>query len=127
MLLVSLGPREKFGDKAFLDALAGAAKVLGAGKAKEAVVTLADVDVPPGRTLTWRMQQAARVLADEGYRFPAPKKKTNGAAEQDRGARSITLLTSWLPWSTRSRICPEATRRVLGMLSLPCPAKPSRS
>src|SRR5688572_7439245 len=86
VLLVSLGPRASFGERAFRDALAGAADALLDGKAKNVAVALA-VDVP-GRSLAWRLQLASRVLADGCYRFNAPK----GNGEFDRGARKVELL-----------------------------------
>ena len=50
VLLVSLGPREQYGDKAFRDAINGAARRLADGAATSAVVTLTDIDLP-GRPL----------------------------------------------------------------------------
>ena len=87
VLLVSFGPRETFGDRAFRDALAGAADALRDSKARTVAVALADVDVPE-RSLAWRLQLASRVLADGCYRFNAPK----GNGEFDRGARNVDLL-----------------------------------
>src|SRR5690606_28443236 len=87
VLLVSLGRREEWGDKAFRDALAGAANALGHARASEAVVTLADEDVP-GRPLDWRVQHATRILLDGTYRFDAPK-AANGDGE--RGVRGVVL------------------------------------
>lgn len=92
VLLVSLGKQETFGDKAFRDALSGAAKALSEAAAADAAVTLTDVDVP-GRSSAWKMQTASRLLADGFYRFKAPRTKT-AKKEPERGARKITLLTS---------------------------------
>ncbi len=92
VLLVSLGKRGEFGDKAFRDALSSAAKVLADGAAKDAVVTLADIEVP-GRSRVWRMQHASRLLTDGAYRFDAPRAQTNNK-KKERGARKVTLLTS---------------------------------
>src|SRR5690606_30285289 len=91
VLVVSLGPSGEFGDKAFRDAVSGAAKALGAGKAGNAAVTLAAIDVP-GRSEAWRMQEASRLLADGLYRFAAPK--TNGRKKPEQGARDIALIGS---------------------------------
>jgi len=55
-----------------------------------AAVTLADVDLP-GRSLDWRLQQAARLLADGAYRFAAPRAAPDGARRR-AGARAITLV-----------------------------------
>jgi len=72
VLLVSLGKQDEFGDKAYRDALGAAAKALAATPAKDAVVTLADVEMEK-RPLAWRLQQAARILADGAYRFDTLK------------------------------------------------------
>jgi leucyl aminopeptidase len=90
VLLVSLGAREKFGDKSFREALRGAARVLSGGHSETAVVTLADIDVP-GCSLEWRVQTASCVLADGCYQFDAPRAKPNG---KQRGVRSVALLIS---------------------------------
>jgi leucyl aminopeptidase len=92
VLLVSLGTREGFGDKAFRDALKGAATALANGPAHEAVVTLTDVEVP-GRSSTWRAQTASRLIADGAYRFAAPGARS-ARKSQERGARKVTLLTA---------------------------------
>ncbi|TAH43040.1 MAG: leucyl aminopeptidase [Betaproteobacteria bacterium] len=89
VLLVSLGNRDDFGDKAYRDALAAAAKVLTGSAAKDAGVLLADVDMPE-RALEWRLQQAARILADGGYRFDALK--SGKEAKKERGTRKFTLV-----------------------------------
>ncbi len=90
VLVVSLGRRDKFGDKAFREALSGTAKAVASSAAKNAAVTLADVEIPD-RPHAWRLQEASRVIADGVYRFDAPRAKQGRA---DRGARKITLLSS---------------------------------
>jgi len=92
VLLVSLGRREGFGDKAFREALSGAAAALAASPARDAADALADVEVP-GRSAAWRLQTASRLLADGAYRFAAPRAKTD-QRKPARGATKITLLTS---------------------------------
>jgi leucyl aminopeptidase len=94
VLVVSLGPLGLFDDDAFLKALKGAARTLAAGRAQEAVVTLAELDVP-GRSLPWRLQQAARLLADAHYRFAAPKATSNG--DGARGATDVLLSVPGTP------------------------------
>jgi leucyl aminopeptidase len=91
VLLVGLGTREEFGDKAFRDAVASAAKTLASGAAKTAAVALAEVEVP-GRSVAWRLQEASRLLADGAYRFDAPRASKTGNQALERGARAITLL-----------------------------------
>lgn len=91
VLVVCLGKREEFRDRAFRDALGGVAKVLASGAAMDAAVALADVEVP-GRSLEWRLQQASRLLIDGAYRFDAPRAAKKDRKNVDRGARTITLL-----------------------------------
>lgn len=91
VLLVSLGPAEEFGDKAFREALNGAAKALDEGKASDAAVTLAAIDVPQ-RSAAWRMQESSRTLADGLYRFAGAK--TDAQQKHERGAREITLVSN---------------------------------
>jgi leucyl aminopeptidase len=90
VLLVSLGKRSEFGDKAFRDALSAAAKALVNSSAKDAAVTLADIDIP-GRSQVFRLQHASRILADGAYRFDAPGVQR---AKKERGVQDIALLTS---------------------------------
>jgi len=99
VLLVGLGVRDAFGDKAFRDAVTGAARVFAAGPSKDAALTLS-VEVR-GRSLEWRARQASRILANAGYRFDAPRAKK----PKERGARSITLLVA-------DRVTPELTSAV---------------
>ncbi|MFT3757533.1 leucyl aminopeptidase [Thauera sp.] len=96
VLLVSLGKQDDFGDKAYRDALAAAARALAATPAKDAVVTLADLAVGE-RPLSWKMQQAARILADGAYRFDALKSGKDKKDKKERGARKLTLLTATEP------------------------------
>jgi leucyl aminopeptidase len=90
VLLVSLGKREEFGDKAFRDAVSAAAKFLSNGAAREVAGTLSDIDVP-GRSQLWRLQQASRIAADSAYRFNAPRAQ---APKNERGVRKATILLS---------------------------------
>jgi leucyl aminopeptidase len=91
VLLVSLGTRQEFGDKAFRNALGSAARTLAGGAAKDAAVTLTDLDWP-GRSLAWRLEQASCLLADSAYRFDAPG--LGRTTLQDRGAHTISLLVA---------------------------------
>jgi leucyl aminopeptidase len=93
VLLVSLGKDDGFGDKPYRDALAAAGKTLAASPAKDAVVALADVELP-GRDAAWRLQQAARIVADGAYRFDALKSDKDRKAKKERGAKKLTLLLS---------------------------------
>jgi leucyl aminopeptidase len=90
VLLVSLGKRDKFGDKAIRDALGGAATVLANGAARDAAMTLAEIEVPH-RSAAWCIEHATRLLADGAYQFIAPRAKSN---TKERGVRRIALLTS---------------------------------
>jgi leucyl aminopeptidase len=91
VLLVSLGTRHAFGEQAFRDALGSAARSLAGGVAQDAAVALADLELP-GCSLTWRLQQASRLLVDGAYRFDAPGMRRT--LPQDRGARTISLLVA---------------------------------
>jgi leucyl aminopeptidase len=91
VVLVGLGLRDEFSEKAYIEALGGALRVLEAGPAKEIGVALAELDVP-GRSLEWRLQIAGRVLADGYYRFAAPK--TNGSARKNEAAPHVTLFVA---------------------------------
>ena len=93
VLLVSLGKAEDFGDKAYRDALGAAAKVISSSAAKDAVLALADIELE-GRSLSWRLQQAARIVADGAYRFDALKSDQGKKTRKERGARKLTLLVS---------------------------------
>lgn len=93
VLLVSLGKEDDFGDKAYRDALGAAAKALAATPAKDAVIALADVELDK-RELPWRLQQAARILADGAYRFDALKSDKDKKDRKHRGAKKLTLLVS---------------------------------
>jgi leucyl aminopeptidase len=92
VVLVSLGPRADFNEKAYIAALMGALEVLKQSASKEIAVTLTEVDVP-GRSLEWRLQIASRVIADGYYRFAAPK-QTNGNTRKSRGAPHVELFVS---------------------------------
>ena len=64
------------------------------GAARDAAVTLADVDVP-GRSLAWRLQHASRLLADGAYRFNFPcaaGDAQNETRQRRAGTRSLALL-----------------------------------
>ena len=93
VLVVSLGKEDEFGDKAFRDALGAAAKALAASPSRDAVITLADVALDK-RDLPWRLQQAARILADGAYRFDALKSDKDKKGKKQRGAKKLTLLVS---------------------------------
>ncbi len=93
VLLVSLGKEDEFGDKAWRDALAAAAKALAATPAKDAVVALADVELDK-RALPWRLQQSARILADGAYRFDALKSDKDKKDKKHRGAKKLVLLVT---------------------------------
>ena len=94
VLLVSLGKADEFGDKAFRDALAAAAKALAGGVARDAGVLLADIACGK-RTPAWRLQQATRMLADGAYRFDVPRAVKD--TRKERGARKLTLIMADKP------------------------------
>lgn len=85
LLLVGLGRAETFSDRAYRQALAVVAKALNDVPAAEVAVTLAENEVPR-RSLSWRMQQAGRLLADGRYAFGLP----DGSVREEK--RNIMLL-----------------------------------
>jgi leucyl aminopeptidase len=85
LLLIGLGCAEHFSDRAYRQALTAAARVLDGDVAAEAVVTLAENEVPR-RTLGWRMRQAGQILADGRHDFGLPDRRTR------KGMRSVMLL-----------------------------------
>jgi leucyl aminopeptidase len=91
VLIVRLGPLERFDEHAFFKVLQSAARTIASGRANDAAVTLTELDVA-GRSLAWRLRQAARILADGAYRFAAPRARTNGDGETHGGARNVVLL-----------------------------------
>jgi leucyl aminopeptidase len=91
VLLVGLGERSRFGEGPFRTAIAAAATALAGSAARDAAVALLDVELP-GRPLASRLQLAARMLADGGYRFARPGTDGHGAPRQ--GARSIAFAVA---------------------------------
>jgi leucyl aminopeptidase len=108
VLLVSLGKRSEFNEQRYQQALRSVAKTLATSAAKEAGLTLAEVDLP-GRSLTWRLQQAALLLADGTYRFDAPRAK--GANGHGRGVQQTHLLID-------DKVAPELERAVTRGLAI---------
>jgi leucyl aminopeptidase len=88
VLLVSLGKRADFGDRSVRDALVSGGKVLAASNAADAVVCMADGEMA-GRSMASRVQLAARILADSGYKYDVPRAKKSTKV---RGVKKITLL-----------------------------------
>lgn len=85
LLLVGLGYAGRFSDRAYRQALAAVAVALNDDPVAEVVVTLAENEVPQ-RALSWRMQQAARILADGRFDFGLPDRNIR------EEKRTITLL-----------------------------------
>ncbi|THF61519.1 leucyl aminopeptidase [Pseudothauera nasutitermitis] len=90
VLLVSLGKHDQFSEKAWRDAVSAAGKALAGTPAREAALSLLDVDLP-GRDTAWKLTQAARLLADAAYRYEAPRVEA-GKPPRERGAKVITVL-----------------------------------
>ena len=92
VLLVSLGKRSEFERKSFSRcAQQCIAKILATGVAKDAAVTLADVDVP-GRS--HRLARAAGEPAACRWRISLRCSRDQEPTKKERGVRKITLLTS---------------------------------
>ncbi len=92
LLVVSLGKKDKWDEKAYRKALKGAGRTLSRSSAKSALVTLAEVDVK-GHDEAWRLQEAALQLADAGYRFAAPKVRAKDQAFEP-GVDQVSLLAT---------------------------------
>jgi leucyl aminopeptidase len=92
VMLVSLGKREEFGEKAHREALAGAGKALAKGKAADAVLPLSLA--VGARSAAWDAETTSRILADAAYKFDYPRQKKD---ETQRGASKVTLLVSGKP------------------------------
>jgi leucyl aminopeptidase len=103
VLLMSLGPRNEFDGKAFLKALASAAKVLASSTAKQIAVPLPDIGAS-GYSLAWRVQQASRVLADGYYKFAVPKA---GAKETQKETQKNSAATAQLSLLVGEKVGPE--------------------
>lgn len=91
ILLVSLGKLEAFSDRAYLRALSATARIIAESVVSEAVIALAEHEVPK-RSLNWQVQQAAQILADGGYIFVLPGTHPHGQKTRARPVRSIMLL-----------------------------------
>jgi leucyl aminopeptidase len=91
VLVVSLGDQESFGEKAFRDALSATAKALASSPAKDAVVAIADIGVP-GRTKTWRLREASRIIVDGAYSFDLTK--SNNQNKKVRTRNIAFLITT---------------------------------
>ena len=89
VLILSLGRKDAMSPRAYRDALGGVAKALANGKATDAVLALSTQIT--GLSLAWRVQTAARLLADGAYRFDFPSAKKDG---KPRGARKVVLLVA---------------------------------
>lgn len=87
VLLVSLGKKDAMSARAYRDALGGVAKALANGTASDAALALSPQIT--GLSLPWRIQAAARILADGAYRFDYPRAKKDA---KPRGARKVALL-----------------------------------
>jgi leucyl aminopeptidase len=91
ILLVSLGKAETYCDRAYWKALAATGRVLVQNATTEAVVALAEIDVP-GRTLSWRVQQAGHVIAAGSSAFALPDVQPSSPKARRRPLSQIMLL-----------------------------------
>jgi leucyl aminopeptidase len=78
ILLVGLGPRKTFGEKAYRRAVTAAVTALTRTGATSADIHL--TEIPVGRhDIRWRIRQAARLAIEATYRFEQMKSKPAGA------------------------------------------------
>jgi leucyl aminopeptidase len=91
VLVVNLGRSLEFSEHSFRQALSGTASALSECLGDEAVVTLAEFEVP-GRPLDWRVRQAARILAEGAYRFDLTAAAGRVGDRPASGVRSVLLI-----------------------------------
>ena len=91
VLLLSLGPRDRFDAKAYHKALESAAKALASSSTQSVDMALLDVTDAEHST-AWRVQQASRALADGYYKFAAPLFKAQGAQQSNAAVPQLCLL-----------------------------------
>ncbi|MDB5815786.1 MAG: putative cytosolic aminopeptidase [Rhodocyclales bacterium] len=86
VLVIALGKKEEYSDKALRSALGGLGKWLASHRAADAAVCITDA-IPPQRDLPYTLRTAAQIIADSAYRFDAPRaekeKSKNGVAKLD--------------------------------------------
>lgn len=80
VLLVGLGKPEEFGTKAYREAIGTAVGVVRKTGAKDAVLTLTELDVKDGDAL-WRARQAVMMAEDALYRFDELKSKKDDSPQ----------------------------------------------
>ncbi|MGD9953080.1 MAG: leucyl aminopeptidase [Burkholderiales bacterium] len=89
VLLVGLGTRKEFAERAYRDAVRGAAKALLDTGAKDAVLCLVDAKVGR-RPMAWNVRQAVLGLREAAYRFDQLKTQGKPAAP---ALAEVTLAT----------------------------------
>lgn len=109
ILLVSLGPGEMVSEAHYRAALRATAAAVADSPGRDAVVTLTEVEVE-GRSAEWRVEQAARILAEGGYRFALPMQ-----AGADAGTRLRPTGVRLVLPSRISRSHETAARRGLAV------------
>ncbi|MCB1909192.1 MAG: leucyl aminopeptidase [Rhodocyclaceae bacterium] len=103
LLLVSLGEAEALADKPWRDAVAAVARYAANAPFKELTFALGQVDLP-ARDLDWRLEQAARMLADAAYRFTLHKANAKAKADNpDKGVTEIRVLLGGRPGDAEKR------------------------
>lgn len=89
VVVVSLGKKADYSDKAFRDAVQGAAKVVNATRADD--ITFAVPDTLPGkRDEGWALRTASQLLADSTYRFDQFKSKKES---NPKGIKKVQFLS----------------------------------
>ena len=106
VLLVSLGGREKYNEKAWRDALAAAARALANGSADEAAVCLPRV--PAERNEAWGVQHLARALGDARYSYRTTRKVEDAPA----GAGKICIVLAGDNGTPHDKV-PENLKRAM--------------
>ena len=111
VLLVSLGKAAAFDEATYREALAGAAeRSAGERPADDAVVTLADLDVPGRASPAWRVETASRILADSAYRFVLPD-RAQARGRHEACAASMLVIRRDAHGRPHHRASPRPGRR----------------
>ncbi|MDB5802179.1 MAG: leucyl aminopeptidase [Rhodocyclales bacterium] len=86
VLVVGLGKKDDYNDKALRSALGSLGKWLSSNRAADAAMCITDA-IPPQRDLPYTLRTAAQFIADAAYRFDVPRavkeKNRSGASKLD--------------------------------------------
>ncbi|MFA9441024.1 leucyl aminopeptidase [Uliginosibacterium sp. sgz301328] len=107
VLVVSLGKRDEFADKAVRSALAAVGKWLAGSRATSAALCATDF-VAGARDLPWTLRTAAQALFDATYQYEAPYGKKDGKSQSKRLAKVEMLLVGKSDNATKAALAQGA-------------------